>query len=197
MSSFTPSAFPALHPRDALLNAHLKSSVLLAIYLIVGCALAVLSLLGVGYATQLTGLWTWLPYASMAAMVLWFALGGWVITQHQRKLQTTSRTYSNYVQRHTRPTPSPATTSLVDVEPWELRAFWGTAPQPAKPVPSTATRPHLPLSYTKVPNSALIPRSTPAATAAWDAAAAQDIDVIATIEGHQPLRPISLFGSAQ
>ena len=182
-----------------MLNAHLFSATMLAIYLIVGCALAVLSLIGVAYSEQLSDSQTWLPYAAMTSMVLWFALGAWFLHQHQRKLDTCHNTYSSYIQRHTsQAIKRPSIESLTSDEPWELQAFWAEQykSRPSHNKPTHHAQPSV--SFTKIPAAAQIPRAIPPSAAAWDASATlNDIEVIATVEGHRTLRPISLFGSVQ
>ena len=194
-------AFPASkHPRVSLLDAHLQSSVLLAVYLIVGCALAVLSLIGVAYTEQLNGAQALLPYAAMAVMVLWFSLGALVIKKHQRKLDNCHNHYSAYVQRHARPEAERTTVeSLTSDEPWELQAFWGKQKH-CNPIPRPTAQRHTQPTWssTHIPSAAQTPRAVPSSTAAWDEAATMhDIEVIATVEGNRTLRPISLFGSVQ
>ena len=196
------SSSSSKHPRAALLNAHLQSSITLAIYLIVGCALAALSLIGVAYSDQLHASQTWLPYASMLSMVLWFTLGTWVINYKQCKVNDSHRTYSADVQCHAiapleRPTVEPLTLD----EPWELHAFWGAQPTTSQKQDAAASKLHSQpsWSYSNIPASAQIPRAIPVSTAASRRASSPllDLEVIATIEGNRPLRPISLFGSVQ
>lgn len=185
-----------------MLNAHLFSATMLAIYLIVGCALAVLSLIGVAYSEQLSDSQAWLPYAAMTSMVLWFALGGWVIHHKQRKVNDSHHAYSAYVQRHAiAPIERPTVESLTSDEPWELHAFWGAQPNTSQKQDAAASKLHSQpsWSYSNIPAAAQIPRAIPVSTAASRRASAPllDLEVIATIEGNRPLRPISLFGSVQ
>ena len=203
LSVSTSSAFAtSKHPRTALLNAHLQSSVVLAIYLIVGSSLAVLSLIGVAYTDQLEAEQAWFPYAAMAGMLLWFTAGAWVINHKKRKIEACQQAYSAYVQRHATPTiERPTVESLTSDDPWELHAFWGAQQHTARS-PRTGSS-HLrnapkAWSYSQIPAAAQIPRAVPASTAALDGTSPMlDFEAIATIEGNRPLRPISLFGSVQ
>lgn len=134
------SPIAALKPRphtEALFQEHFKSSAAMAVYLIGGGALAAGSLLSVGYTAQRSGTVTALPYVAMAVMVLWFALGAWLLNRQERQLQASTRNYAAYVQRHTiaaraaAPSTAQAVAALRSDEPWELHAFWNRYAPPA------------------------------------------------------------------
>lgn len=178
MSAVTSAFAPAHHPRDTLLDRHLSASVLMAVYLIIGCALAMLSVMGLwmNATQQLSATLSTLAYAMTAATPLWFGLGAWVMQQHQRKLQASNRRYDAYVQRHAitaeRVQPATPVTTAPDVKgdtdaPWELQAFWGTA----RPLPAAMPTAAAPLNV--VAHSAAMPTA------------------------RQHSRPVSLFGMYQ
>lgn len=159
---------PRLHT-EALFQEHFKSSAAMAVYLIGGGALATVSLLSVGYAAQHSGTVTALPYVAMAVMVLWFAVGAWLLNRQERQLQASTRNYASYVARHTLRTPAKApdteqaVAALHSDAPWELHAFW----------------------------SAYAPR-----TAATDTQTAATLERPAVLR-RRHARPVSLFGSYQ
>ena len=178
MSAVTSAFAPAHHPRDTLLDQHLSASVLMAVYLIIGCALAMLSVMGLwmNATQQLNATLSTLAYVMTAATPLWFGLGAWVMQRHQRKLRASNRRYDTYVQRHAiaakhvlAAAPASAADADADTDaPWELQAFWGTA----RPLPA----------------------------AIQPAAPRQEVDRPATTPAPAVLqhgRPVSLFGSYQ
>lgn len=159
-------------------------------YLIVGSALAIASLVVVGYDAQWADHLAALPYATMGAMVLWFTLGAWVIGQQQRKLIHNHDLYVAHVQRHARPTPPPASVdTLTSDAPWELHAFWGHRSSASQPSP----KPEAHTAGFWVPAAAQMPRSSPADLAVEKL---HPLDFVVTAV-HRPERPISLFGDAQ
>jgi len=134
----------ALKPRphtDALFTDHFKAAAGLAVYLIGGSALAVVGLMSVGYAEQLSGAMAALPYVAMLVMVLWFGIGAWLLNDQERQLQTSARNDQAYVQHHTltRPPQQTVPTMAAD-DPWELRAFWNQQGPRVQPTTSDTQR---------------------------------------------------------
>lgn len=176
MSAASSAFAPTHHPRDTLLDQHFAASVLMAVYLIVGCALTMLSIMGLWMAAtqQLSATLSTLSYACAAAMLLWFGLGAWVMQRHQHKLQASNRRYDAYVQRHAiaapRMQPAAQATAAVDADaPWELQAFWS----PARPLPAI-----------NPPEAALQVATRPVRTTT-------------AVRQRQHPRPVSLFGMHQ
>lgn len=92
--STASSAFAPIHsPRDTVLDQHFTASVLVTVYLMAGCALAMLSIMGLWMAATrpLPTTLSMLAYACAAAMLLWWGWGAWLLHQHQRKLQASHR----------------------------------------------------------------------------------------------------------
>lgn len=92
--SAASSAFAPIHsPRDTVLDQHFAASVLVTVYLMVGCALAMLSIMGLWMAATrpLPTTLSMLAYACAAAMLLWWGWGAWLLHQHQRKRQASHR----------------------------------------------------------------------------------------------------------
>lgn len=192
MNFASPDIAYTTHPTDALFSAHFKSAALMAIYLIGGVALTLGALIGVGYTEQLQGAWALLPYALMAAMVLWFGLGAWAMKKHQQQVQLRDRSYQAYIQRNAA-SSKPTVADLASDEPWELRAFWGhgwaDAPVPAQPSHS---------SYAPAQRTPSMPRTARATnTGSHATETSLEVGLIASMTEHKPLRPISLFGSVQ
>lgn len=196
MSSIPYTHPAAQHPRHALMRAHLQSSIGLAVYLIVGGALAVAALIGVAYAPQLSEPWALLPYVAMVVMVLWFAAGAWLIQKQHDKLQCREQTYSAYVQRHAE-SYAPTNPEKANADaPWELHAFWGNT-STASMTPAATPR-GTAASWRPIPAHAQTPRSVPSRTmSSKDLMSEQEFEMIASMVEHKALRPISLFGSYQ
>ena len=92
--SAASSAFAPIHsPRDTVLDQHFAASVLVTLYLIAGCALAMLSIMGLWMAATrpLHTTLSLLAYACAAAMLLWWVWGAWLLHQHQRQRQASHR----------------------------------------------------------------------------------------------------------
>lgn len=84
--SAASSAFAPIHsPRDPVLDQHFAASVLVTVYLMVGCALAMLSIMGLWMAATrpLPTTLSMLAYACAAAMLLWWGWGAWLLHQRQ------------------------------------------------------------------------------------------------------------------
>lgn len=179
-------------PSDALFNAHFTSSVLMAVYLIGGASLAAVALLGVAYSPQLIGTWALAPYALMVTTLLWFTLGALLIHKHEQHLEHCSRTSNTCANRYAPPAQPTATPYQLD-EPWELRAFWGHA---ASSPSTTIARAHAgPAVVQATASNARTARTASSAT--YGVANTLEVDLIASMNEHKSLRPISLFGSVQ
>ena len=137
MSSTSPAVAASQRPHtDSVFKAHFKASIGLAVYLIVGGALAVVGLMSVGYAEKFSGTLATLPYMIMFAMVMWFGMGAWLLSHHDRHVQDTTRTYEDHAQRQSVTQRAPAQHTS---EPWELRAFWGNQPSTQRALPNSST----------------------------------------------------------
>lgn len=184
MSFASPDIAYTSHPRDALLRAHLKSSVSMAVYLIGGTALAITAFVAFGVAQQLSSAWALLPHAVAASTLLWVGLGAVVIHLQKQQLERDSIAYSAHVKRHAQNTPGLSAPQPASDAPWELHAFWNPCPKG----PSTMKQP----LYTNAHSS-----NTTTACTDFNAATTLEVDLIASMTEHKPLRPISLFGSVQ
>lgn len=196
MNFTSPDTAYTTHPTDALFSAHFKSAVLMAIYLMGGAALTAGTLIGLVYSEQLSDAWALLPYALMAAMVLWFGLGAWAIKKHQQQVQRCDHRYHAHIQRHTA-NRQPTVADLASDEPWELRAFWGHYwADAAAPTQPTQT------SYAPVQRTPAMSPAMPQAVRTGNGVqyatdTSLEVELIASMTEHKPLRPISLFGSVQ
>lgn len=87
MSAASSAFAPPHSPRDTVLDQHFAASVLVTVYLIVGCALAMLSIMGLWMAATrpLPSTLSMLAYACAAAMLLWWGWGAWLLHQRQRQ----------------------------------------------------------------------------------------------------------------
>lgn len=191
MSFASPDIAYTTHPSNALLNAHFKSSVLMAVYLIGGVGWTGAALVGVGYTEQLHGTWALLPYALMAAMVLWFGMGALLLHKQEQHIELCDRSYRAYVKRQAFTTKLSVAKPSADA-PKELGAFWGPYSHSASPTAGTSFLP----VFVQPGNSIARSRTT-AKTAAHGTATTLEVDLIASMTEHKPLRPISLFGSVQ
>ncbi|WP_286998350.1 MULTISPECIES: hypothetical protein [Comamonas] len=112
--SAASSAFAPIHsPRDTVLDQHFAASVLVTVYLIVGCALAMLSIMGLWMASTrpLPTTLSLLAYTCAAAMLLWWGWGAWLLQQHQRKLQASHRQAGASALQPVATCPPPTTAS--------------------------------------------------------------------------------------
>ena len=93
MSAASSAFAPIPSPRDTVLDQHFAASVLVTAYLMVGCALAMLSIMGLWMAATrpLHTTLSLLAYACAAAMLLWWVWGAWLLHQHQRQRQASHR----------------------------------------------------------------------------------------------------------
>ena len=84
---------------------------LVTVYLIVGCALAMLSIMGLWIAATrpLPTTLSMLAYACAAAMLLWWGWGAWLL--HQRKRQTSHRHTGGPALQAMATCPQPTTAS--------------------------------------------------------------------------------------
>ncbi len=91
MSAASSAFAPPHSPRDTVLDQHFAASVLVTLYLMVGCALTMLSIMGLWMAATrpLPTTLSLLAYACAAAMLLWWVWGAWLL--HQRKRQASHR----------------------------------------------------------------------------------------------------------
>lgn len=192
MSFASPDIAYTTHPTDALFSAHLKSSVFMAVYLIGGASLTAAALVGVGYTEQLRGTWALLPYALMAAMLLWFGLGAAVLNKQKQQLERCDQRYNAHINQRT-PTVAPTVAPPDADEPWELRAFWGNDEPRAATAP---VRAYTHAAVAQLP-SATAPASRTGSKTSHSNATELELELIACMTEHKPLRPISLFGSVQ
>lgn len=112
--SAASSAFASIHsPRDTVLDQHFAASVLVTVYLMVGCALAMLSIMGLWMAATrpLPTTLSLLAYACAAAMLLWWGWGAWLLHQHQRKRQASHRHAGGPALQPVATCPAPTTAS--------------------------------------------------------------------------------------
>ncbi len=112
--SAASSAFAPIHsPRDTVLDQHFAASVLVTVYLMVGCALAMLSIMGLWMAATrpLPTTLSMLAYACAAAMLLWWFWGAWLLHQHQRQRQTGHRHAGTLSLQPVATCPAPTTAS--------------------------------------------------------------------------------------
>lgn len=112
--SAASSAFAPIHsPRDPVLDQHFAASVLVTVYLMVGCALAMLSIMGLWMAATrpLPTTLSLLAYACAAAMLLWWGWGAWLLHQHQRKRQASHRHAGGPALQPVATCPAPTTAS--------------------------------------------------------------------------------------
>ena len=112
--SAASSAFAPIHsPRDTVLDQHFAASVLVTVYLMVGCALAMLSIMGLWMAATrpLPTTLSMLAYACAAAMLLWWGWGAWLLHQHQRKRQASHRHAGASALQPVATCPAPTTAS--------------------------------------------------------------------------------------
>ena len=112
--SAASSAFASIHsPRDTVLDQHFAASVLVTVYLMVGCALAILSIMGLWMAATrpLPTTLSLLAYACAAAMLLWWGWGAWLLHQHQRKRQASHRHAGGPALQPVATCPAPTTAS--------------------------------------------------------------------------------------
>lgn len=191
MNFAAPDGACAPHPADALLRAHLRSAVLMAIYLTGGVVLTIAAWVGVGYTEQLRSTWVLLPYALMAAMALWFGLGAWAMQKHQQHVLRCDRSYHAYLQRNT-VHRKPTVADLTSDEPSELRAFWSHEWADA-----VSTQPAHTTAAPAQPTTAMPHAAHADNTAGHTTQQPLEFELIASMTEHKPLRPISLFGAVQ
>ena len=204
MSFASPQKNPFPCPSDALFRAHLQSSILMAVYLIVGAALTVVAaLLGLANPIPLQGNWGMLPSALMVTVLLWFGAGALLLHWHQKHLQRCVHDYQASLPCHTlhsrtKAQPTAVTPTAVASAPWELRAFGGHAAGSAQRHAQTA---QVPSPVHLSPPAWPAPRQATTSNAFSDNAAPAtntlEVDLIASMTEHKPLRPVSLFGSVQ
>ena len=116
---------------------------MLALFLLVGCALAAVALLRIGYAQQGNTAHAWVTYPALLGLLLWFTWGAWKVRQQQRRSAEQLAYCDAYVQRHASTTPARySIDALTSDDPQELRAFWAHSLAAATPV-LTAPRPAL------------------------------------------------------
>ena len=114
---------------------------MLALFLLVGCALAAVALLRIGYAQQGNTAHAWVTYPALLGLLLWFTWGAWKVRQQQRRSAEQLAYCDAYVQRHASTTPARySIDALTSDDPQELRAFWAQSLSAATPV-LTAPRP--------------------------------------------------------
>lgn len=112
--SAASSAFAPIHSsRGTVLDQHFAASVRVTVYLIVGCALTMLSIIGLWMAAThpLPTTLSMLAYTCAAAMLLWWGWGAWLLHQHQRKRQACHRHAGAHAPQPVPSYPPPTTTS--------------------------------------------------------------------------------------
>lgn len=180
MTFGTSASTRRVPPRTAWFSALSKADMAWALVLMSGVVLLTVAVIGLLLQQHFNTHWQRVPYAIAGLALIWCAAGVCLLYRKPQHVQDGPQPLDQHVPQHhipaAVPAPVPDVSTLQSDEPWELRAFWSQS---------------MAASHYAVPSR----------EHQGDFAAQPDEDgamqVIATIEGDRPLRPISLFGSVQ